>query len=304
MSASAASSATAAKIELILWKGSQFSHKAIAALKLKGLLPVVHYTMVGGPDVRKPAEMKRLLPPPYTIPCMKWDDEVIAGSDHICAFLDEKIPLPPLYPQLDGIHDLEQRCSKLYWPNGFLSMYDSAGFDRFAGTTVRQYTKSNYKIAAPILRLAPKTAWNIIHSVVKKDFVATMKRRNASIQDERSVDVVYKMAREELASLDKLLASSPTDFFAGATSPSAADLTLYAMLERWVGDSMQPGVHGPAQPKILEGLAATERLFAQVKAAGGVDLTQVKDYPTLTTPLGNATYPKKAELDVTIKGGQ
>lgn len=199
----------------------------------------------------------------------------------------------------------QSKLSSTDWVNGFLSMFDSAGFDRFAGASARKYTRDNYGLLArSLLACAPKASWKIIHGVVKKDFVATMKRRNASIQDERSTDVVYRMAREQLASLDALLEASPSDYFAGAASPTAADLTLYAMLERWVGDSMQPGIHGPSQPQILDGLPAIERMYSQVKAAWSVDLTRCKDYPDLVVPLGDVTYPNKKadELDVDIKG--
>ena len=146
-----------ATIELVMWKGSQFSHKAVAALKVKGLVPGRDYKVTAGPDVRNYKEMVRLLPPPYTIPVLKWDHDVISGSDHICAWLDAKIPEPPLYPAdvtSLGVSDVEQRCASMYWQNGFLSMFDPAGFDRFAGESVRQYTRKQYAIARPILALA------------------------------------------------------------------------------------------------------------------------------------------------------
>lgn len=294
-----------ATIELVMWKGSQFSHKAVAALKVKGLVPGRDYKVTAGPDVRNYKEMVRLLPPPYTIPVLKWDHDVISGSDHICAWLDAKIPEPPLYPAdvtSLGVSDVEQRCASMYWQNGFLSMFDPAGFDRFAGESVRQYTRKQYAIARPILALAPRTAWKIIHSVVRKDFVATMRRRKAPLAEERSIDVVYEQARAELASLDALLEASATAYFGGARSPTAADLTLYAMLERWVGDSMQPGVHGPAQPAILDGLSATRRMFDEVKAAYAVNLTtDVGAYEELSAPLGDATWPAPAEVPVDVK---
>ena len=156
-----------ATIELVMWKGSQFSHKAVA-LKVKGLVPGRDYKVTAGPDVRNYKEMVRLLPPPYTIPVLKWDHDVISGSDHICAWLDAKIPerLSTL-PTSFSASPTSSSCASMYWQNGFLSMFDPAGFDRFAGESVRQYTRKQYAIARPILALAPRTR-KIIHSVVRR----------------------------------------------------------------------------------------------------------------------------------------
>ena len=35
------------------------------------------------------AGRQKILPAPYTVPVMKWQKDVIPGSDNICLFLDE-----------------------------------------------------------------------------------------------------------------------------------------------------------------------------------------------------------------------
>ena len=82
----------AAARELVIWRGSQFSSKAIAALRVKGFLPSKDYKLSSAPMGLE--ERKKLLPAPYTVPVLRWDGEVVAGSDEICAFLDERVAEP------------------------------------------------------------------------------------------------------------------------------------------------------------------------------------------------------------------
>ena len=84
----------AAARELVIWRGSQFSSKAIAALRVKGFLPSKDYKLSSAPMGLE--ERKKLLPAPYTVPVLRWDGEVVAGSDEICAFLDERVAEPLL----------------------------------------------------------------------------------------------------------------------------------------------------------------------------------------------------------------
>jgi glutathione S-transferase len=291
-------------IELVMWRSSQFSVKAIAAFAHRGMWPERHYKVTAGPDMRNFAAMTSLLPPPHTIPALKWEDEVISGSDHICAFLDIHFPSTPFYPvgSEDEVRRLEARCSALYWPNGFLSVIDPSGFDRFCGNAVRGYARSKFRTARALLSVAPRLSTRILHAVVEKDFRATMRRRRSALAGEKSVVKVYEAVRDELHALESALAASPTPFFAGSQTPSAADLTLYCMLERWVGDSLQPTMNGPSQPDILDGLAHIRQLWDGLKGSlGHLDLQQFEHYEDLVTPMGSATWPRLATRECQVE---
>ena len=64
--------------ELYLFKGSQFVIKAMAAMALKGMLPG------DGSYIAREVPLalkgrKKLLPPPHTVPVMRWGNDVIPG---------------------------------------------------------------------------------------------------------------------------------------------------------------------------------------------------------------------------------
>ena len=64
--------------ELIIWRGSQYSTKVIAALHTKGLVPEADYRLRSAPNGLE--ERKKLLPAPYTVPVLRWDGWSGAGG--------------------------------------------------------------------------------------------------------------------------------------------------------------------------------------------------------------------------------
>ena len=64
--------------ELYMFRGSQFVIKAMAAMALKGMVPgdgsyVAREIPLGLKD------RKKLLPPPHTVPVMRWGNDIIPG---------------------------------------------------------------------------------------------------------------------------------------------------------------------------------------------------------------------------------
>ena len=67
------------------------------------------------------------------------------------------------------------------------------------------------------------------------------------LAEERSIDAAYEQARGACEPRRAARGVGDGVLWRRARRPRR-DLTLYAMLERRVGDSMQPGVHGPRSP--------------------------------------------------------
>ncbi|CAK0875345.1 unnamed protein product [Prorocentrum cordatum] len=289
--------------ELIMWKGSPYSIRALAALHLKGLgRPIVGYELSEAPgDLETRIAM---LPAPHTVPVLRWDGEVVTGTD-ICAFLDSRFPGEAmLYPQ-----GLECECAVIFWFNGWLSVVDPEGFERFAGALARSHIRSGGAGAAAKLaaRLLPKRVMaRIVSSAVSKDFVKRMEERGAEaggavgevcgrlakMKAPRDTARVIGEAREVLLRLDAELQRSSTPFFCGAATPTAADLTLYGMLERWLGDCLCPGAHGASQPSIADGMPGLQACFEAMRERfrPDIELHDLKDYHDLKAPIGPATW--------------
>ena len=288
--------------ELIIWRGSQYSNKVIAALHVKGLIPSRDYRVMSAPTGFEPRRV--LLPAPHTVPVLRWDGEVVAGSDNICAFLDERIAEPPLYPPntADEVRRLEKAAADLYWHNGWTSMCDPVGFERWSGARARSYIASGGAGAGAkfAYRALPSSFMNkIIQGKVQKDFLDNLRRRGGAVGErlvtERNAAKVLEEAREMLRALDAELQASASLFFCGAASPTAADLTLFGMLERWVGNSLCPGLNGAAQPAILDGMPGLQAAWDAMHARFTPDCFVHElgpEYGDITEPVGPATWPK------------
>lgn len=289
--------------KLIMWRGSQFSIKAIAALAVKGLWPGEAYSFLSVPLAI--GDRKRLLPPPHTVPMLLWDGEVIAGTDHICTFLDATLPAAPkLYPDEAAaeVASIEKRCADLYWHNGWLSTVDPEGLERYVGEFLRTYARRESCLARFVLGVAPNRGNRLLANIgAVNPFLDLLRRRGGAVGKRlartKDAAAVFREAHDELRALDELLAASPTVWFCGSPTPTAADLTLYGMLERWLGDSLMPGRHGPAQPTIIDGLPAVRasweearRLF--VPRCNVDQLSEETGYVDIAQPVGPATWPK------------
>jgi glutathione S-transferase len=220
------------------------------------------------------AERQKLLPPPHTVPVLLWDGQVVNGTDQICAFLDRLIPQPPLYPQgaNDDIVSIEKRCGELYWFNSWLSIIDPAGFERYAGEFVRSEARKKSLLATCLLAVAPKGGTALIgKTFLVGGIKEVLERRGGAVgarlarTKPKDAAAVFQEAHAELRQLEVLLAASPTLWFCGAETPTGADLTLYAMLERWIGDMWMPGRHGGAQPRIIDGLPKMRAAFDELR---------------------------------------
>lgn len=287
---------------LIIWRGSQFSMKAIAAFAIKGMLPERGVRMASVPnDLEK---RKQILPAPYTVPALVWGDEVVMGTDDICAFLDSKLPTEHLlYPagKEEEVRRLEAQCEDLYWLNGYTSLVDKEGFERHAGERARRFFKKSFGLVGrSLLWVAPGKTNGLITGFVAKEWRATVRRRGGdkwahlAKEDTNDADVIAE-TRDALRALEAEYGKSSSSYFCEAESPTAADLTLYGMLERWMGNSLMEGVHGPAQPTILDGLpkmaAAWEAMSTRFER--DCSLRGLQEYKDLTAHIGEATWSAK-----------
>lgn len=295
--------------ELIIWRGSQFSSKAIAALRVKGFVPAKDYRLSSAPMSLE--DRKKVLPKPYTVPVLRWDGEVVTGSDEICAFLDERVRANPLYPPKCAaeVRRLEKKCAELYWVNGWTSTVDAAGFERFSGARVRKYVSSGGAGVGPrlLFKALPGTfTSSMIHAAAKRQYLATLRKRGAELggdigaaclrlAQERDAARVTEEARTLLRELDGALQASATDFFCGAAEPTAADLTLYGMLERWLGNSLCPGLNGAAQPAIADGMAGVQAAWTKMHERFQRDctLSELEGFADVAEPVGDATWTAK-----------
>ena len=235
------------------------------------------------------------------MPVLRWDDEIISGSDNICRFLDKQLPsAPPLYPAAsDGeVRRLEEAAAALYWTNGWLSTIDSDGFENF---TKQRLLNAAAKgdggkfVEGRAERLAAEDIWSRDASTLVKDFRSFLRRRGeetgseapARLADERDSAKVLEEARTLLRVLDDALVASPTPYCCGSATPTAADLTLYGMLERWLGDSLMPGINGASTPAIADGMAGVTAAWEAMRKTfrPDIDLHDLKDYKDLEEPI-------------------
>ena len=150
--------------------------------------------------------------------------------------------------------------------------------------------------------LPQKTFGRVMHAAIVKDFRSFLKRRGeetgseapARLADERDSSKVLEEARTLLRVLDDALLASPTPYCCGSATPTAADLTLYGMLERWLGDSLCPGMNGASTPTIADGMAGVTAAWEAMRKTfrPDCDLHDLKDYKDLEEPItGAVTFP-------------
>jgi glutathione S-transferase len=81
-----------ANVVLHQWDISPYCRKVRKALRLKGIpYKTVDYNGMRAPQAARLAKSRKL-------PVLDWDGQRIADSSLICAFLDQHVPDPPLYP--------------------------------------------------------------------------------------------------------------------------------------------------------------------------------------------------------------
>merc|ERR1719221_1286340 len=141
----------------------------------------------------------------------------------------------------------------------------------------------------------------IVSRAVTEDFMRRMKERGAEaggavgevcdrlaqMRAPRDTARVLEEARAVLLRLDAELQRSSTPFFCDASSPTAADLTLYGMLERWLGDCLCPGAHGASQPSIADGMPGLQACWEAMRERFRPDLElhDLRDYRDLAVQL-------------------
>ncbi|CAK0846748.1 unnamed protein product, partial [Prorocentrum cordatum] len=108
---------------------------------------------------------------------------------------------------------------------------------------------------------------------------------------------VFEEARAMLLRLDEELQRSSTPFFCGAAAPTAADLTLYGMLERWIGDGLCPARHGAAQPSIADGMSGVQAFWEAMRERFRPDLVldDHKECNDVKSPVGPETWISRAQ---------
>ena len=113
----------------------------------------------------------------------------------------------------------------------------------------------------------------------------------------RAFDCLRLAAERDTAAraFDRELQASATEFFCRASEPTAADLTLYGMLERWLGNSLCPGLNGPAQPSVIDGMPglslAWERMHERFQR--DCTLSELDDFADIATSVGDVTWSRK-----------
>ena len=75
----------------------------------------------------------------------------------------------------------------------------------------------------------------------------------------------------------------------------AADLTLYGMLERWLGNSLCPGLNGPAQPSVIDGMPGLSLAWELMHERFQRDctLSELDDFADIATSVGDVTWSQK-----------
>mmetsp|Transcript_46388 Transcript_46388/g.122947 ORF Transcript_46388/g.122947 Transcript_46388/m.122947 type:complete len:312 (-) Transcript_46388:73-1008(-) len=290
--------------ELYMFRGSQFVIKAMAAMALKGMLPGDGSYVPREVPLALKGRMK-LLPAPHTVPAMKWGKDIMTGSDNICRLLDEKFPdKPRLYPQDEKhraeVRAMEDRIGTMYWANGYLTFCDGQEpFERWTAARVHEAVSGVPMVGGLLWTLAPKTILKMAAKAIESGWRDTCRKKGGKFAKYGDIPTcrrqeVWDETQQELKALDAIVAASPTGYLCGTPTPSAADLTLYGMLERWVGDSLFGGPEGfgQAQPDILKDTPHLNKLWTDLRGRFGESCSMHKfgKLVPLKTPLSAYNY--------------
>lgn len=139
---------------VVVWAlvGSQFVMRAMAALQHKRIdyrLKFVH-----------PTRLRSELPPPHTVPVMKWDDVQVEGSDNILRFLDERVEGQRFFPPgRDDVAAMDEHIANTFNAYAlYFNWLDRECFDRTIGVMVARQIPWLLRCVPPPSRPAARPA--------------------------------------------------------------------------------------------------------------------------------------------------
>ena len=243
----------------VLWtlNGSQFASKVVTALDAFR----IPYRMVVC-DIRK---LKEVLPPPHTIPQMEWQGQLLTDSADILKKIDEESRSEwKLYPS-DKRAAVEATEA---WVGGelnafvtYFSWWDEQGFQASMYPQIRKTVFPGW-IPAVIADFLVPYAFDVgrTRGSIRKKCRGILGETLIPQGRDPGPDEGPGMKRalvSHMATLEKKL-STGKQWIEGTEEPSAADFTLYGILERFVGTSGDAEM-GAATPWLWE----VRRLWTQ-----------------------------------------
>jgi len=215
--------------------GSQFGAKALVALDALGVPYVVQEVDI--------SEMKTQLEPPHTVPQMRFNGKLLTDSSDILKAIDaEHEGAYKLYPeeQKKSVEELEA------WAGNELNMYVfyfcwwvQEGFQRtYRRKILEQFWPLPTILALPVAHMSMdigrmrgsyrKKARNVLGEAL----IAPGREAPADEEGKMRASLI-----EQIHSLEARFATDDQKYICGTASPTAADFTLYAILERLVGNT-------------------------------------------------------------------
>ncbi len=233
--------------------GSQYGAKCIAALDAFG----VPYRVV---EVKIPS-MKTMLAPPHTVPQMKWgDNDLLTDSSDIMQAIDRSCKNASLYPSefADDVKKLEDWVGTTlnsyvlymtWWrEEGFIVSYEAKIFETFAITRILPRSLA-YRVIG-LLGLDIGRIRGSYRKKARKVLGEDLIRQGRDPDPDEDARVV-KALIEEIRGLDSRFKSPEQKWICGTESVSAADFSLYGIIERLVGTEGDAMI-GTAAPWLFE----------------------------------------------------
>jgi glutathione S-transferase len=226
--------------------GSQYVFKVLAALQSKNIPHYVHVVPFLHSERRKVIPSGGLLVPELQVG-LGGDRTIVSDSEKILEYFYEQKMLPHLYPS-PLAHEVSKRASDgiLAASVFYYNWVDPKGHDR----SMRRVFGENLPFFVP---------WFLLDYVILSSTKAKFRK---SVQNTiKDVDLDNEPAMRanlvnELLYFNSLLTSDQQLYLMeGASEPSAADFSVYALLERLVGSYHEPAsdvLIYPAIPELLD----------------------------------------------------
>jgi len=233
---------------LFAMPGSQFAAKALAAID--------HVKIPYRVVLTDPTKLKKDLEPPHTVPQMRWKGELLVDSMDIMEKLDEACG--KIYPK-DAAKKAEVKEFEK-WLGDYYNKYalyfgwvDEEGFWRSHGQLIIDVAKLGWAPACCshcIVARATKDQRDIIRQQAREKFGEAVVSEG-SMPEPGESEKVKKLLLEDTTKIEAHFKTDDQEWVFPGDGPTAADFTLYGILEKLQGDSGDAQV-GPCTPWLFK----------------------------------------------------
>jgi glutathione S-transferase len=223
--------------------GSQYVFKVLAAIQSTQVEHYVHLVPISESQRRKVIPSGGMLVPELQVG-LGPNKKIIPDSEKILEYLNEQGIVPHLYPT-KKVHDLSQRASDgtlaaMVW---YYNWVEQQGYQnsmrRQIGTQVMPW-------------FVPWTAVDVLLKSVRTKHEGLVRKVITDVDLTKESDMRQRLLTELHYFQDCLETEDQLFLIPGVTKPTAADFSVYCLLERLVGAVDPPSSDNPIFPAIPE----------------------------------------------------